>query len=213
MAETVINAKNRDVAVKAKYLRQESRIPATVYGLGKDPASIDVDYADFERKFRTASYSTIIDLDVDGSVEKVLIKEIQYHPVMDTMDHVDFVRVDMNKEIHTAIPLSFVGNAPAVKSDGAMIATARDTVEVKCLPGSLVHDIEVSLESLALSGDSIHVKDIVVPEGMEILEDPDTVVVQAMATRGKAEEEASEEMASPDDVEVTSEKKEEESAE
>lgn len=188
MAELALSVTSRGTDEAAKELRAAGKTPAVVYGLEKEAVSVTVNTVDFERLFREASYSTIINLNIDGSKEAVLVKEIQYHPVKDTYDHIDFIRIDMNKEITADVSVVLVGTAPAVKNEGAVLASSVDSVHVKCLPKDLVHDIEVSIESLVTSGDSIHVSDIVVPEGIEILDNADVVIVQAMATRGAADE-------------------------
>jgi len=205
----VLNVTNRETEEVPKYLRQDGQLPGVVYGAGSDPVALKMDAVEFEKAFRESSYSMLIDLTVDGQIEKVLVKEIQYHPVTDDVLNVDFIRVDMNKEITADVSLVFVGTAPAIKEFGSVVAHPRDTISITCLPAHLVHNIEVSLESLAADGDSIHIRDIVMPEGVVTTEDSDTVVAQAMATR-EDEEEEEVEIASVDDVEVAGEKKDEE---
>jgi len=212
MADVALKVESRKTEEVGKELRKQGQVPAVVYGLGKDTASVKMGNVEFEKAFRVSGYSTLIDLDIDGKSEKVLVKEIDYHPVSDDFIHIDFIRVDMNKEITTDVALVFEGTAPAVKNEGCIISTPKDSVEVRCLPANLIHDIVVSLDGLEVTGDSVHIRDLQLPEGIEILDDENLVLVQAMATRGDEEEEEAE-MSSPDDVEVPGEKKDEEGGE
>ena len=211
MVKVALKVNKRTSNKGLKSIRKESAVPAVIYGLGKDPVALKMAYSDFERAFRVASYSTLIDLDVDNSKEKVLVKDVQYHPVTDNVLHVDFLRVDMKKEITAEVGLVFTGAAPAVKNEGCVLTTARDFVEIKCLPDDLVHDIEVSLNSLEHAGDALHVKDLKLPKGVAVTDDPEIVLVQVMITR--VEEEVAAPIATPDQVQVTTEKKAEEGVE
>ena len=177
---------NIDLAVlersndQAHLLRREKLIPAVVYGRGFENIHLKMDYQTFRRVFTKATFSTIINLDIDGKKKvPVLVHEVQYHPVTDDIVHVDFYAVRMDEKVTTHIALNFTGQSEAVKQ-GAVLATNKQEVEVTCLPGDLVHDIEVDLSALAAVGDTIRIEDLKVPSGIEILDSPEEPIVSAV---------------------------------
>ena len=173
---------------RARDLLGSNIIPAEYYGRGVENKSIQVDYQTFRKLFRVAGTNTVIELNVDGKEKiNVLVHDLQKNPVTDLITHVDFVNVRMDEDIHTNIPLEFVGVSKAVKELGGILVHQLDEVEVKCLPKDLVHSIEVSLDPLVDFHSFVRVKDIVVPDGITILNGPDDVVVSASAPRVEEE--------------------------
>lgn len=203
----------RDKNLKSKGLLAQGIIPIEYYGRGIDNKSLQVEAKTFNKVYRLAGESTIIELSPgDGKKYNVLVHDIQLNPVTDEVIHVDLINVKMDQEIHTRIPLEFVGQAPATR-EGGILMTQIDELEVKCLPKDLVHCIEVSIESLIDFNASIHVKDIIVPNGIQVLNDLEQTVA-AVAAPAKEEEEPVEEVAGPESGEVaetTPENKEQES--
>lgn len=164
-------------------------IPAVVYGSSIESKSIKLDKVEFEKVYDVVGESSLIDLALDDDkVVKVLVKEVQKHPFKNIIYNVDLHQVDMSQKITTEIPLEFVGESRAEKEEGALIMKNLDTVEVECLPADLVNHIEVDLSSLNDINDSIHVKDLKVPSGMEILQEADEVVVSAIEPKEEEEE-------------------------
>ncbi|MCF7795015.1 50S ribosomal protein L25 [Patescibacteria group bacterium] len=164
-------------------------IPAVVYGSSIESKSIKLDKVEFEKVYDIVGESSLIDLALDDDkVVKVLVKEVQKHPFKNIIYNVDLHQVDMSQKITTEIPLEFVGESRAEKEEGALIMKNLDTVEVECLPADLVNHIEVDLSSLNDINDSIHVKDLKVPSGMEILQEADEVVVSAIEPKEEEEE-------------------------
>ncbi|MFP4514893.1 MAG: 50S ribosomal protein L25 [Parcubacteria group bacterium] len=156
-------------------------IPAVVYGTSIESKSIKLDNVEFEKVYEEAGESSLIDLIIDDEKSvKVIVKEVQKHPFKNLIYNVDLHQVDMSQTITTEIPLEFVGVSKAEKEDGALIMKNLDSVEVECLPNDLVNHIDVDLSSLNEFGDTIHVKDLKVPSGMEILEEAEEVVVSAI---------------------------------
>lgn len=173
---------------KAKEVLAEGMIPVEFYGKGVENKSLKVDYQTFRRAFNKAGSNTIVELNVDGKETiNVLIHQVDRHPVSDLMTHVDVVNVVMGQELHTQIPLEFVGTAPAVKEEGGTFMAQLSEVEVKCLPKDLIHSIEVNIESLVDFHTSIKVADLKVPDTITILNDPEDAVAGVAAPR---EEEA-----------------------
>lgn len=177
MESIKLNASKREVSGKqVKQLRAKGTVPAVVYGHGIASRSIEVNAREFEKVFKTAGESTLIDLTVDGEAVKVLVQEVQYDPTKGSFVHVDFRQVNMKEKMEVEIPLKFVGEAPAVKALGATLVRALDAVTVMCLPQDLVHEIEVSLTGLENVDDAITVGDLKVPAGIEVMNDAGQIV-------------------------------------
>lgn len=184
-----LDVQTRENGLKAKELLAKNVIPAVYYGKGVENQHLQVDYQTFRRLFRAAGTNTIIDLSIDGDKKaKVLIHEVLKHPVTDLIAHIDFINVRMDQELHTHIPLVLTGTAPAVKELGGVLMHHLTELEVKCLPKDLIHDFEVSIESLVDLHTSIRVKDLTLPEGINVLNNPEDVVATIVAAR--VEEEA-----------------------
>ncbi|OIP81827.1 50S ribosomal protein L25 [Candidatus Peregrinibacteria bacterium CG22_combo_CG10-13_8_21_14_all_44_10] len=187
-----LKATSRDVAVAAKVVRNEGLIPAILYGHGIDTVSLQMDYQDFRRVYRQAGSNSVIDLDIDGKNHKVLVHRVDVEPVKDTITHIDFINVRMDEEITTMIPVEFTGYAPAVKDLAGTLVHGRTEVEVRCLPGALIHDIQVDLSPLVDFHTSIVVGDIKFPDDITVLDDLELMVVSVSAPR---EEEPEQEVA------------------
>lgn len=169
----------------ARGLRREGIIPAEVYGGGQKNLSVQVDYQTFRKAYRKAGENTIIDLMVGGGDAplKVLVHDVEYDRGTGKIIHVDFVNVRMDEEVETHIPLEFTGEPEAVKALGGTLITPLSELEVRCLPAQLVHSIAVDVSSLVDFHMAIHVSDVVVPEGLTVLDDPEGVVAHVVAPR------------------------------
>jgi large subunit ribosomal protein L25 len=188
-------------------------IAAVVYGSSIESKSIKLDKVEFEKVYEEVGESSLIDLALnDDKIVKVIVKQVQKHPFKNLIYNVDLHQVDMNQKITTEIPLEFVGESRAKKEEGALIMKNLDAVEVECLPADLVNYIEVDLSSLNEFGDSIHVKDLKVPSGMEILEEDEGVVVSAIEPKEEEEEPIEGEEEASEEGEEGEEKKEETAA-
>ena len=178
-----LQAKKRDIVGKqVKTLRLEGQIPAVVYGHGVEAKNIVVDYRTFDKLFTKAGESTLVDLEIEGDeAVKVLVQDVQADPLKGTFSHVDFRQVNMKEKLEADVVLKFVGESPAVKAHGAILVRAMDTVTVRCLPADLVHEIEIDISKLANLEDRITVADLPVPAGMEILANPNEVIIVANA--------------------------------
>ena len=179
-----------NVQPRAKKEKLDNKtIPAVVYGPSIESKSIKLDKVEFEKIYEEVGESSLIDLIIaDETSVKVIVKEVQKHPFKNLIYNVDFHQVDMTQKITTEIPLEFIGESRAKKEEGALIMKNLDTVEVECLPADLVNFIEVDLSSLNDLGDSIRVKDLKVPTGMEILEEAEEMVVSAIEPQEEEEE-------------------------
>jgi len=168
----------------SRRLRHAKQFPAVVYGAGKDPVSISLLQKDVQHKLPDESfYSQVLDLKVDGKSENVLIRDIQHHPYRLEVMHMDFIRVDMNKVVHVFSQLHFSGEevSPGAKTEDGVSNHVITEVEVECLPKDIPDFIAVDLSEMHV-GDVIHLSDLKLPEGVEILalkqgEEHDTAVV------------------------------------
>ncbi len=210
-----LQAQKREVTgKKVKKIRLEGQIPAVVYGHGVPSKNLAVDYRTFEKLFNKAGESSLIDLAVEGGDSaKVLIQDVTYNPMTDRITHVDFRQVNMTEKLEAEVILKFVGEAPSVKSMGAILVRNMDTVTVRCLPGALVHEIMVDISGLSKFEDRITVADLPVPAGVELLARPEQIVVIANAPISEEELAASLESKPEGDVTAVKAANEEKKAE
>lgn len=187
MDTLVLEAQPRQTSIKPKQMRATGFVPAVYYGQGKTTHPIVLNYQKFKKVFDKAGENTIIDLLIDGKSSPVLVHDVQYDPVSDAISHVDFIHVNMEKEITTSVKVTFTGVAPAVKNLGGILNVYKHEIRIKCLPKDLIHSISVDLSPIVDFHTSIHVKDLKVPAAIKILDNPEDTVVTA--TPMKVEEE------------------------
>jgi large subunit ribosomal protein L25 len=171
-------------------LRASGRVPAVIYGHGEETRILTVDAHELSLLFaRIHVENTIIDVTIEGEKKpvKALVREVQKHVVRDDVLHVDFYQIHEGEKVTVEIPIRLTGAAPGVKV-GGMLQHALGELEVRCLPDRIPERIEVDISSLDI-GDSIHVRDIPSPEGVEFLVDPDRTVCSVMAPAVVAAEE------------------------
>ncbi len=168
-------------------LRAEGKVPGVVYGFGTEPMMLTLDRNQVAKLYKEAGESTVISLDAEGKTLNVLLQDIQFDPMTDFVTHVDFRAVDMSKKVEATIALKFVGLAPAVKELGGTFAHAIDELEVLALPSALVREIEVDVTGLKTFEDVIHVSDIVIPAGIEVLTDKGLAVANVQPPRSEEE--------------------------
>lgn len=152
----------------SRRLRNAGQTPGIVYGGTAAPVAIALDHnALFHALKKEAFHSSILDLEIDGKVEKVLLRDFQMHAFKQIVLHADFQRVDESQKIHVKVPLHFVNAevSPAVKLGGAIISHVVTELDVTCLPGKLPEFIEVDLSQVE-AGASVHLSDIKLPEGV-----------------------------------------------
>lgn len=198
---TVLEATPRDVIGKAnRRLKAAGQIPAVLYGHSREPLVLAVDRHDFEYMMQHhATGATIVKLNVEGESKPfdAIIKDVQVSPVKGTVLHVDFLAIRMDEVIQATAPVHFIGDAPGVKEGGVLLQDLRE-FSVEALPMSLPENIEVDVSGLEL-GHSLTVADVPAPEGVVILDDPETVVCSVSLPTVEVEEEPEEgaEMAEP----------------
>jgi large subunit ribosomal protein L25 len=178
----------------SRRLRRASFVPAVVYGGDQPPQSIQIEHNTILLAAKHEwFFSSILDLNVDGKVQKVLVRDWQKHPFKQLMMHMDFLRVNENDAIRVNVPLHFLNqeSSPAGKTSGVVISHNLTEVEVSCLPGNLPEFIELDLADLK-PGDIIHLSQLKLPAGVEIPAlhlgaDHDITVVTANAVKEEAE--------------------------
>jgi large subunit ribosomal protein L25 len=151
-------------------LRKENKVPAVVYGAGLDPVSITLGHDElFHSTENEAFFSHIVTISVGKKKEKVIIKALQRHPSKSRLMHADFIRVSMKEKLKVNVPLHFIGEdvAPGAKEGGVVTHEMVD-IEILCLPGDLPEYIEVDISELNI-GSSLHLSDIQLPKGLEIV--------------------------------------------
>jgi len=160
----------------ARRLRAAGRIPAVVYGHGEEPRPVSVDARELDRLFsRIAVESTLIQFELDGRPSgRVLVREVQTHPYKPQVLHVDFYLVHEGERINVEVPIRLVGTAEGVR-EGGVLDQVRHTIMVRCLPDQIPEAIDVDVTALKI-GDSIHVRDVALPQGVELHDDPDDTI-------------------------------------
>ncbi|MDA8256492.1 MAG: 50S ribosomal protein L25/general stress protein Ctc [Betaproteobacteria bacterium] len=177
----------------SRRLRRTGRVPGILYGAGSAPQQIDIDHNElFQLLRKEAFYSSVLNINLEGKKEMCLLRDVQRHPYRPVILHADFQRIDATHKIHQKVPLHFVNAdiAPGVKLGGGMVSHVMNDVDVKCLPADLPSFIEVDLKNLD-AGNSIHVSQLVLPKGVEVVHhgEGDPVVATIMMKGGSAAEE------------------------
>jgi len=185
----------------SRRLRRSGKVPGIVYGASKPPVNVEMDHNPVLLALKVESFhASILDLEIDGKKEQVLLRDYQMHPFKPVVLHMDFQRVSADTKLQTKVPLHFKNqeNSPAVKLSGAIVSHVLTDVQITCLPKDLPEFIEVDLSELAV-GHSIHVRDLVLPSGVSLVlhagENP--TVVTASVPGGGADEAAPAEGAAP----------------
>ena len=174
MSNFVLNANARDTAHEGKgasrRLRREEKVPAIIYGAGKEPASITLALREVVKAIESeAFFSSIVTINVDGKEEQVIIKAMQRHPAKNTPMHADFLRVKAGEALTVNVPLHFENQETSVGvKAGGMLMVNLNEVEVKTLPRNLPESISVDVQNLAI-GDVVHLSDLKLPKGVTIV--------------------------------------------
>jgi large subunit ribosomal protein L25 len=136
---------------------------------------------DFVKVFKEAGETSAVILHIDGKKVSTLIHEVQLNPVNGNVEHVDFLIIDMKKEIEVPVPIEFEGVAPAEKNGLGTVVKSLHEVEVRALPDAMPHAIHVSIDSLATLDDQIRVSDLVLPAGVTVITDGEEIVASVAA--------------------------------
>jgi len=177
----------------SRRLRHANRVPAVLYGAGKDPLSLTLQHDAISHALENeAFYSHILTLNIGKDAEQAVLKDLQRHPSKPRVMHVDFQRVSAREKLHMNVPLHFIGEdvAPGVK-EGGIVSHLLTEAEIHCLPKDLPEYLEVDLSALEMN-ENVHLSDVKLPEGVELValaHDHDLTVASIHMPRAAKEEE------------------------
>jgi len=203
-----LTAVKREKTDKLKEIRKGGSIPAVFYGAKEVSTAISISEIDFIKVYRQAGESSIVSLKTPDGDHDALIHDIDMDPVSGKVRHVDFYVVEKGKKLQVGIPLTFEGEAPAIKLGGTLTKALHE-IEIEATPANLPHDLIVDVSSLVDFDSQILAKDIKLPAGVELITDGDEVVALVSAIKEEEEEAAPVDLSSIE-VSVEKGKKEEE---
>jgi len=175
----------------SRRLRHAAKVPGIVYGAGT-PRMIELDHnALFFALKKEAFHSSILEMDIGGNTEKVLLRDFQMHAWKPQVQHIDFQRVDETTKLRKKVPLHFTGEelSPAVKTDKCLVSHIRTDLEIECLASELPEFVTIDLSGL-VKGTSLHASDLKLPEGIKAVKRGTLNPVIVAVTVPKIEEEA-----------------------
>jgi len=172
----------------ARQLRARGQVPAVIYGHGREPMSLSLNARDLDKLLgHIQAESTVIEVTVEGHTAKTLIREIQRHPIKRQILHVDFQALVAGEKVIVSIPIVLIGTAEGVKLEGGVLEQPLRELEIEVDPSNIPDHVELDVTNMMI-GDSLHVSDLKVPEGVEIQDDPETSVAVLAAPRAVIEE-------------------------
>jgi large subunit ribosomal protein L25 len=185
MATANLAAEPRDESGKgaARKLRAVGRVPAVVYGHNREPQSLSVNARELDRLLeRVAAGSTVIELGLGGGTARTLIREIQRHPVKRNVLHVDFQELVAGERVTVNCPIVYVGTAAGVRDQGGLLEEVMRELHISVDPSNIPNHIDVDVSAITI-GHPLHVRDLELPEGVTVLDDPDATVVAVSAPK------------------------------
>jgi len=219
MASAQLSATPRDGTGKgsARSLRAQGKIPAVIYGHGREPQSLAIETRELEKLLsKISAESTVIELSMDGKSARTLIREIQRHPFKRQILHVDFQELVAGEKVTVRIPIVLMGVPEGVRQDGGILDQVMRELEIEVDPANIPNHVEVDVNALRI-GDSVHVNEIPLPEGVELAGESDSTVCVVSAPRAVVETvaptEEAEVVAEPEVIGKAKKEEEEEEAE
>lgn len=160
-------SRDRNGKGAARSLRRDGKVPAVLYSKNSAPVSIAVKSNELRQEYMRGRFrSRLIDLTLDGKVVKALPKDVQFHPVSDQIEHVDFIKIESGVAVNVQIPVKFLGAEKAVGlKKGGVLNVVRHEIEFHCLPEAIPVQIEINIEAMDI-GDSVHINDVKLPSGI-----------------------------------------------
>ncbi len=187
---TTLKAAARETGKNVSAIRAEGLVPAVVYGAGRETVSVSVPLREFQTVHKEAGESGTVELQLPTGAVTVLIHEVTNEPVKGLPMHIDFLAIDVTKPIEVAIPIEFVGVAPAVKNGLGSLVKVMHELEVKGLSKNIPHQLEVDISVLENLDSQISVADLKLPSGVEAMVKPEDVVAAIAAVQEEKEEAA-----------------------
>lgn len=198
-----LDAQTRTVTgKKVGQLRRNNITPAVIYGAKITPIHVQMDTKTLTNTLLKAGGTHIITMNIEGRLQQVITRVVQRDVIRGHILHVDFLAVDATTTINAEVPVHFVGESPAVQMSLGILLQGMSTIQIEALPANLVERIDVDLSGLKAVGDSIHIRDIRVPEGITLTGDPDAMVVRVTITSAAVSEAATDAGTTPSEPEV-----------
>ena len=184
MQETTLMAQGRSEAGSAssRRLRTQGRIPAVVYGHGSDPVTVSVDRVEFRNLVRVAGANALISLDIDGSKELSIIKEMQHHPLKDRVDHIDFQLIRRDEGIVVEVPIVLIGEPEELIRQGGLVQQHMTTLTVSAPASEIPRSLEADISELE-EGDAVRVGDVTLPSNVTTEVDFEAVIATGVVSR------------------------------
>ena len=192
-AELNITARDRVGKGEARSLRRQGLVPAVVYGKGLETCPVTVNPKELQQAIGTdAGWNTLITLRGKGAFDRktVILKDMQVSPLRGEIRHVDFQAIDLKEKVHVMVPVHPIGKSAGEKEAGNL-QVIRHELEVVCLPNAIPTSIDVDVTALQI-GDTIHVEDLVLPEGVEAPHDVNFTIITVTGRKGEEEAAAAE---------------------
>jgi large subunit ribosomal protein L25 len=192
MATVSLSAKSRDTigTGNARKLRQQGEVPAVIYGHSREAKSLSLNTRDVEKLLtQIAGTSTVVELTVDGKTARTLIREVQRHPFKRQVLHVDFQELVAGEKVTLRVPLRFHGTPVGVRDSGGILEETMHQISLRVDPSNIPDHIDVDVGALTI-GHSIHIRDLNLPAGAEVMDDEDATIALVSAPRAAVEEAA-----------------------
>ncbi len=186
MARKDLTVEPREVVgKKVAQLRRTGLTPANVYGHGLDSVSIQINTDIMDKAFKTMLANEVIDLKIAGEKDTrpVVVQKVQRHPLTSKVLHAEFYQVSLRTKMHADVPLIIIGKSEGVDTFNGVLVKALETVQVEALPLDLPSHIDVDITPLAHLEDTLHVGDLIVPDGVTLLTDPEVVIAKVASPR------------------------------
>ncbi len=194
MSKILLNAVPRTIIGKqVNQLRREGKLPAIIYGHKVDPKPITLDLREATKVLSTTTSSSLITVVLEGKEYPSLVREKQINFILGTLKHIDFLTVSLTEKIRASVSVVFEGEASVVKEFNAILSTGLSQIEIEAYPQDLPETFIVDVSVLKQLGDSILVKDLAVPQNVEVLSDPEEMILFASSQKSDVEAEELEE--------------------
>ena len=190
MATVSLSAKTRETigTGNARKLRQAGEVPGVIYGHSREAQSLSLNGRELDRLLtQIAGTSTVVELTMDGKTARTLIREVQRHPFKKQILHVDFQELVAGEKVTLRVPLRFQGTPIGVRENGGILEETMHQITLRVDPASIPDHIDVDVTGIAI-GHSVHIRDLQLPQGAEIMDDEDAPVAIVSAPRAVVEE-------------------------
>ncbi|HUQ83035.1 MAG TPA: 50S ribosomal protein L25/general stress protein Ctc [Gemmatimonadaceae bacterium] len=189
MATAQLSATTRDTVGKgaARTLRSAGQIPAVIYGHAREPQALAIPSREFEKLLeRVSAESTVIELNLAAGVARTLIREIQRHPFKKQILHIDFQELVAGEKVSVNVPIVLTGTPEGVRVSGGILSQVMSELTIRCDPVNIPRRIEADVTHIMI-GHSLHVSDLKVPDGVEVIDEADTTIAVVSAPKVEAE--------------------------